>query len=55
MATKLPAFMLEDEKVECINCGWQGIKDSMEDNCTCPVCDCADYIIELEFKEDEDS
>jgi len=48
--------MLEDEKIECCNCGWEGLRTQLEDGETCPSCECADYIIESEenFQDEEE-
>lgn len=52
--TELPDFMKEPEKIECINCGWEGQRDYLEDGVTCPECECADYIIESDENYEDD-
>ncbi len=47
-----PSYLNYDEKVECINCGWEGYRDNMPDPDKCPECDCADYIEVIEEEEE---
>lgn len=54
MASKLPDFMLEDEPIECANCGWEGLRTHLEDNETCPSCQCPDYICDSDKNYDDE-
>lgn len=49
---KLPEFMTETIEIECINCGWIGTKEYLDDTPKCPNCDTDEYVYESEKEYD---
>jgi predicted Zn-ribbon and HTH transcriptional regulator len=50
---KLPEYMIRDEKVECLNCGWAGTMNQLEESDVCPNCSCDGYLDVIEEDEEE--
>ena len=43
----------KDEKMECLNCEWTGMRSEMPDEDICPECECDGYI-QAVYDDDDD-